>query len=63
MESAIDSALEAGYRHFDTAFLYNTEEALGKSIKKWIAAGNGKRKDLFITTKVIYSAYKTKNNY
>jgi diketogulonate reductase-like aldo/keto reductase len=52
METAVDSALEAGYRHFDTAFMYDAEEFLGKSIQKWIQAGKGTRQDLFITSKV-----------
>ncbi|XP_011503610.1 PREDICTED: alcohol dehydrogenase [NADP(+)]-like isoform X2 [Ceratosolen solmsi marchali] len=41
----------AGYRHFDTAFNYNNEEAIGRSLKKWFDQG-GNRKDLFITTKL-----------
>lgn len=46
-------ALELGYRHIDTAFNYNNEEAIGNAIKKWIDDGKGTRKDLFVTTKVI----------
>lgn len=41
-------AIEAGYRHFDTAAFYNTEEALGKAIKK----SGIPREEFFITTKV-----------
>ncbi|XP_038206661.1 1,5-anhydro-D-fructose reductase-like [Zerene cesonia] len=52
IESIVYRALELGYRHIDTAFNYNNEEAIGKAIKKWIADGNGSRKDLFITTKL-----------
>lgn len=51
MEAIVTAALENGYRHFDTAFNYNTEEAIGKSLKKWLENG-GKREELFITTKV-----------
>lgn len=36
----------------DTAFNYNTEESIGKVIKKWISLGKGTRQDLFITTKL-----------
>lgn len=46
-------ALEIGYRHIDTAFNYNNEEAIGEVLKKWFEKG-GKREDLFITSKVIY---------
>ena len=48
IESAIMTALEAGYRHFDTATLYRNEGELGK-----ILMNSGiNREDLFITTKV-----------
>ncbi|KAF7991812.1 hypothetical protein HCN44_010613 [Aphidius gifuensis] len=51
IEAAVESALESGYRHIDTAFNYNNEEAIGKSLKKWLNNG-GKREELFITTKL-----------
>ena len=41
-------AINVGYRHFDTAAFYNTEEALGKAIKK----SGLPREEFFITTKV-----------
>ena len=41
-------AISVGYRHFDTAAFYNTEEALGKAIKK----SGIPREEFFITTKV-----------
>ena len=41
-------AIEAGYRHFDTAAFYNTEEALGKGLKK----SGLPREEFFVTTKV-----------
>jgi diketogulonate reductase-like aldo/keto reductase len=48
LESAVMTALEAGYRHFDTATLYENEGELGK-----ILMNSGiNREDLFITTKV-----------
>ena len=31
-ESIIKTAIEAGYRYFDTASFYDTEEALGRAI-------------------------------
>lgn len=45
------AALDMGYRHIDTAFNYNNEEAIGSVLKKWFEKG-GKREDLFITSKV-----------
>ena len=41
-------AINVGYRHFDTAAFYNTEEALGKAIKK----SGIPREEFFVTTKV-----------
>ena len=41
-------AINVGYRHFDTAAFYNTEEALGKAIKK----SRIPREEFFVTTKV-----------
>ncbi|XP_026489751.2 1,5-anhydro-D-fructose reductase-like [Vanessa tameamea] len=52
IESTVYKALDLGYRHIDTAFNYNNEEAIGNAIRKWIDNGKGTRKDLFITTKL-----------
>lgn len=46
--SAVLNALEAGYRHIDTAMIYGNEEAIGKAIKD----SKIKREELFITTKL-----------
>lgn len=47
-EKAVNDALMAGYRHFDTAASYGNEEAVGRAIK-----GSGiPRGDLFVTTKL-----------
>ncbi|GAB1297895.1 Aldo-keto reductase family 1 member C13 [Apodemus speciosus] len=45
-------ALEAGYRHIDTAYAYHIEEEIGQAIQSKIKAGVVKREDLFITTKL-----------
>jgi predicted aldo/keto reductase-like oxidoreductase len=49
---AVDVALEVGYRHIDTAFMYQNEAAIGKTLKKWFDAGKLKREDIFLVTKV-----------
>ncbi|XP_076226332.1 aldo-keto reductase family 1 member A1 isoform X2 [Nomia melanderi] len=51
IENVVTAALNAGYRHIDTAFNYNNEDAIGTVLKKWFAEG-GRREDLFITTKL-----------
>lgn len=48
VKSAIHWALEAGYRGFDTASIYNNESGVGKAIKE----SHIPRKDIFVTTKV-----------
>jgi diketogulonate reductase-like aldo/keto reductase len=50
--AAVDAALEQGYRHIDTAFMYQNEAAIGKTLKKWFDSGKLKREDVFIVTKV-----------
>ena len=45
---SVKDALEAGYRHIDTAALYGNEAGVGKAI----AESNVAREDVFVTTKV-----------
>lgn len=49
---AIHLAIEAGFRHIDTAYVYQTENHVGQAIRSKIAAGIVKREDIFITTKL-----------
>ena len=44
----VDWAIENGYRHFDSAQLYNNEEVVGKGLKK----SSLPREEFFITTKL-----------
>lgn len=44
------AALEAGYRHIDSAQLYNNEAELGQAVRKSGVA----REDVFLTTKIRY---------
>ena len=55
MKSAINAALEAGYRHIDTAYNYLNEDAIGEVLQEWIQSGKIKREELFIVTKVPYN--------
>ena len=48
IEDAIHYALDAGYRHIDTAALYYNEEGVGKAIR----SSNVNRSEIFVTTKV-----------
>jgi diketogulonate reductase-like aldo/keto reductase len=53
----MNDALEAGYRHFDTAFVYFNENMIGDILHKWLTSGKIKREELFITTKVRFNGF------
>ncbi|XP_076764772.1 aldo-keto reductase family 1 member A1-like [Xylocopa sonorina] len=52
LQDALNVALEAGYRHIDTAAAYQNESAIGNILKKWFDSGKLKRSEIFIVTKV-----------
>ncbi|XP_028038636.1 alcohol dehydrogenase [NADP(+)]-like [Bombyx mandarina] len=52
LEKAVLAALDAGYRHFDTAHAYENEAALGRALRKWIGDDPAKRRELFVVTKL-----------
>src|SRR6185312_14511869 len=52
-EKVLESALEVGYRHIDTAEMYANEEAIGNVLKRTSIP----RDELFITTKVWQTHY------
>lgn len=51
-EAAVIAALDAGYRHIDSAARYANEAAVGRGINKWLAANAKPRSDIFITSKL-----------
>lgn len=53
VERIVPVALEAGFRHFDTAQIYRNEAALGRALQ----AAGVRRDDLFLTTKVWVDNY------
>jgi diketogulonate reductase-like aldo/keto reductase len=55
--SSVLSALEAGYRHIDTAQGYGNEESVGAAVKK----SGIDRKEIFITSKLNNSAHGYQN--
>ncbi|XP_078503394.1 estradiol 17 beta-dehydrogenase 5-like [Lissotriton helveticus] len=54
--AAAKAAIEAGYRHIDSAFVYENEVELGEVIREKIADNTVKRKDIFYTSK-LWSTY------
>jgi diketogulonate reductase-like aldo/keto reductase len=53
---SIHLALEAGYRHFDTAHVYGTERHLGDLLGRCFADDTLRRDDVFLTTKLAHPA-------
>jgi diketogulonate reductase-like aldo/keto reductase len=47
-EAAVLAALEAGYRHIDTAAMYGNEESVGTAIRR----SGVRRENIFVTTKL-----------
>ncbi|QTF71394.1 aldo/keto reductase [Arthrobacter woluwensis] len=48
----VPAAVDAGYRHFDTAAMYGNELALGRALGAQLEDGSLSREDFFITSKV-----------
>ena len=59
--NAVKAAVQAGYRHFDCAYIYFNEKHVGQGIREAIAESNGalKREDFFITSK-LWNTYHSK---
>ncbi|XP_004079738.1 uncharacterized protein LOC101172196 [Oryzias latipes] len=52
VHSAVDAALAAGYRAFDSAAVYRNEAHLGRALKQLLPKYGLTRKDVFITSKL-----------
>jgi len=52
VKAAVKTALKAGYRHIDCAYMYKNEKEVGQGIKEAIQEGIVKREDIFVTTKL-----------
>ena len=49
-------AIDVGYCHINSAYIYQNEEEIGRAIQMKLADGTVKRGDLFYTTKVLCAA-------
>ena len=56
-EPIVKAILEAGYRHIDTAFVYENEHIVGEALKEVLASGKVKREELFVVTKIWHKQY------
>ncbi|XP_034258713.1 aldo-keto reductase family 1 member D1 isoform X2 [Pantherophis guttatus] len=49
---SVKTAIDAGYRHIDGAFVYHNEDEVGQAIREKIAEGKIKREDIFYCGKL-----------
>ncbi len=52
VKKAVKDAVDAGYRHIDTAAAYGNEEMIGEALSEIFAEGKIFREDIFITSKL-----------
>ncbi len=57
VKTAVIEAINAGYRHIDTAAIYGNEIEIGEALAEVFKTGKIKREDLFITSKLWNDAH------
>ena len=51
-EDAVTAALDAGYRHIDSAARYANEEACGRAIRRWLEKTGTPREEVYVCSKL-----------
>jgi alcohol dehydrogenase (NADP+) len=57
VKTAVKEAIHVGYRHFDTAAVYENESEIGDALAEIFAEGKVKRQEVFITSKLWNNAH------
>lgn len=57
MAAAVETALDEGYRHIDTAYMYRNEEKVGEGLHKWLKKTGKPRSEVFVVSKVYTSRF------
>jgi len=55
--AAVETALDAGYRHIDTAAAYGNEREVGEALRRFLGRSGLDRDEVFVETKVWISDY------
>lgn len=59
LQNAIVTAVKEGYRHIDTAYVYENEADVGKALKRIFKSGECTRDEMFVTTKLWNTFHRT----
>ncbi|GAX83363.1 hypothetical protein CEUSTIGMA_g10788.t1 [Chlamydomonas eustigma] len=57
VQAAVETAIRAGYRHIDCAYVYENEHEVGEALRNIFKEGIVERSDLFITSKLWNSSH------
>jgi diketogulonate reductase-like aldo/keto reductase len=59
MNDVIETVIKVGYRHLDCAWIYGNEKQIGESLSNQFKKGEIKRSDIFLTSKLWCSFFKS----